>query len=514
MRRSAFCQFGMAVWLAGTSLAAAADLSLVEAAQERDQDAVRSLLAQENVNVNEAQPDGATALHWMVHWDNLETAELLIGAGADVHAANDNGATPLWLASTNGNPAMVEMLLEAGAEPNSALRSEETPLMAAAAVGSAEIVRLLLAAGAHANAQEANGGQSALMWAVAKRHPDVVQAILEHGADVAARSSGGFTPLLFAAQQGDTESARLLLAAGANVNEASPEQETPLLVAAASRHEELAQFLLEEGANPNVTDYRGYTPLHYAAYRIQNSTELLQSLLAHGADPNARIVRDARQELSPILDLPYLISPTRIVQAGTAGGTTPVGATPFYLAAQSRNPAAMRTLAAGGADTNLGTTETVYFLGGSGRRVNFIAGTTPLQAAAGVDEVGPNWNDLPEEAERRALEAVQVAVELGADIDAANEYGLTALHGAAFIGANSIIRFLMEKGANPELLDKHGQTPLSVARHVVTEQHDDNLDIRPRRFRPTTSDLLVQLGAAPLDRSAVQVFQELKSEQE
>lgn len=514
MRRSALYSLGLAVWLAGTSLAVAADLSLVEAAQKRDQDAVRSLLAQKNVDVNAAQPDGATALHWAVHWDNFEMADLLIQAGANLNAANDNGATPLWLASSNGNPAMVEKLLQAGADPNAALRSDETPLMAAAALGATEVVKLLLDAGADSNAREANGGQSALMWAVAKRHSDIVQILLERGADVSARSSGGFTPLLFAAQQGDLDSARLLLAAGANVNEASPDQETPLLVAASSRHEKLAEFLLEKGADPNVVDYRGYTPLHYAAYRIRNSTELLQSLLDHGADVNARIVRDAKQELAPIPDLPYLISPARIVKAGTPGGTTPVGATPFYLAAQSRNPAAMRVLAAGGADTNLGTIETVYFLGGSGRRVNFIAGTTPLQAAAGVDEVGPNWDDLPEEEERRALEAVHVAVELGADINAANEYGLTALHGAAFIGANSIIQYLMEHGANPELLDKHGETPLSIARHVVTKQHGDNLDIRPRRFRPTTSDLLVQLGALPLEKSAVQVFEELKTDQE
>ena len=524
MRLKALFSLGLVFLLGGGNLAVASDLGLAEAVKKGDKEATRSLLGQKNVDVNAAQSDGATALHWAVHWDDLETAELLIRAGANVNAANDYGATPLWLASSNGNAAMVKKLLQAGANPNAALRLGETPLMAAAGIiGSVEVVKLLLAAGADVNAKEAHGGQSVLMWAVAKKRPEVVKVLIGQGADVGARSTGGFTPLLFAAQQGNVDSARLLLAAGADVNETSPDKESPLLVATASRHEKLAIFLIEKGADLNAVDYSGYTALHYATYRRgsreyyaasggRNSVELLKALLAHGANPNARIVRDAKHELTPPIDQPYLRSPTRVVKADTRGGTTPVGATPFYLAALSRNPTAMRVLAAGGGDPNLGATETVYFLGGSGRRVNYMAGTTPLMSAAGVDEIGPNWNDLPEEEEKQALEAVKVAIELGADINAANEYGLTALHGAAFIGADSIIQFLMEKGANPELMDKHGQTPLSIARHVVTTGHGDNLDVRARRFRPFTSDLLVKLGAIPLEKSAVQVLRELKSD--
>ena len=513
MRLKALFSLGLVFLLGGGNLAAASDLGLAEAVKKGDKEATRSLLGQKNVDVNAAQSDGATALHWAVHWDDLETAELLIRAGANVNAANDYGATPLWLASSNGNAATVKKLLQAGANPNAALRLGETPLMAAAgSIGSVEIVKLLLAAGADVNVKEAHGGQSALMWAVAKKHPEVVKVLIGQGADVRARSTGGFTPLLFAAQQGNVESARLLLAAGADVNETSPDKESPLLVATASRHAKIAIFLIEKGADLNAVDYSGYTALHYAASGGRNSVELLKALLAHGANPNARIVRDAKHELTPPIDQPYLRSTTRVVKAGTRGGTTPVGATPFYLAALSRNPTAMRVLAAGGGDPNLGTTETVYFLGGSGRRVNYMAGTTPLMASAGVDEIGPNWNDLPEEEEKLALEAVKVAIELGVDINAVNEYGLAALHGAAFIGADSIIQFLMEKGANPELMDKHGQTPLSIARHVITTGLGDNLDVRARRFRRFTSDLLVKLGAIPLEKSAVQVLRELKSD--
>lgn len=485
------------------------DVRVAQAAKDQDRAAVRSLLAQK-AGVNARQPDGATALHWAAHWDDLETAELLLRAGADVNAANDTGASPLWLASSNGNAAMVEKLLQAGANPNATLHFGETPLLAAAGDGSTEVVKLLLAAGADVNAKETQRGQTALMWAVAEKRPKTALALIGHGADVHAQSKGGFTPLLFAAQQGNLDSVRILLAAGSDVNESSPDDMRPLLVAAASGHDAMIKFLLEKGANPNTADYKGFTSLHYAAMR-RSMVESVKALLAHGANPNARIVKAGSQsEMVPVPDLPFLLSPTRIIKAGAPGGTLPIGATPFYLAAQQRNAAAMRVLAASGADPNLRTTETVYLLGGSGRRVNFIAGTTPLAAAAGVDKVKNNWNDHPEEEEKQALEAVQVAIESGASVNAVNEYGLTALHGAAFIGAESVIQFLVEKGARLDAKDQYGQTPLSVVSHVITVSLGDNFDVRPRRFRPSTEKLLLQLGATPLDKSGVQVLRQLK----
>ena len=213
---------------------------LIDAARNADADAVRALL-QTGRDVNAAEADGTTALHWASYRDDLESADLLIRAGAKVNAANDLGATPLWTASQNGSAAMVRRLLQAGANPNAALLAGETPVMVASRSGNPAVVEQLLAKGANVNAHAARG-QTALMWAVAQKHPDVVKVLLAHGADVHARSDvwsevmavpphghldynraiphGGDTALMFAARVGDLASATLLVAAGANVNDA------------------------------------------------------------------------------------------------------------------------------------------------------------------------------------------------------------------------------------------------------------------------------------------------------
>ncbi len=485
------------------------DGPLWKAASEQNLEAVRTLLS-EDADVNQAQPDGATALHWAAHWGDKEMAELLIQAGADLNASNENGATPLWMASATGDAAMVRTLLAAGALANPALRFGETPLMAAAGIGSLDIVSQLIEAGAEVGVGETRRAQTALMWAVAEGHSEVVRALIDAGALIDAASNGGYTPLMFAAQEGRAEAIRILLASGANINHASMEGMSPLLVALAGGHGDLSELLLEAGADPNAVDHRGFTPLHYAAMR-SNMVGSLQPLLNYGANPNARTAKlDADNELIPVPDLPFLQAPTRIIVAGTPGGTFPIGATPFYLAAQQRNAETMRVLADGGADLNLATTETVYLLGGSGRRVNYVAGNTPLMAAAGADTVRTNWNDYSQEQEQRALEAVQVAIELGADLDAVNDYGMTALHTAAFIGSEPILEFLANNGAPLDLLDHHGQTPLSIASHVITVDLGDNFDVRPRRYRPEMAGLLVSLGAVPLEESGVRIRRQLQ----
>jgi ankyrin repeat protein len=454
--------------LSGTSLAASgSDLRLVEAVKARDKDAVRSLLNQ-RVDVNLRQPDGATALHWAVHWNDLDTADLLIRALANVSATNDYGTTPLSLACTNGSALMVEKLLVAGANPNAALPTGETVLMTCAHTGNVEAVKLLLGHGADVNAKESRRGQTALTRAVAEKHADVAKVLIEHGAEAHVRTNGGFTPLLFAARVGDVESAKLLLEGGADVNEVTSDSMSALVLASASGQEAVAIFLLEKGANPNAADANGVTALHYSlmkglvslngSYFLNYLTylyrpgmkELVKALLAHGANPNAQIVK------SPFV--------------GGRTGAGVIGATPFLLAAASADPAVMRMLVAAGADPLLPTK----------------VGMTPLMVAAGLGR----GHDRNEEDQRNALEAVKIAVELGNDVDAAEQNGgRTALHGAAYTGGDEIVQFLWERGAKVDAKDKKGETPWSVA-----EALNNPGDVHHK----STGDLLLKLGATRL----------------
>ena len=517
-----------------TLAAAADDLGLAEAAKNRDREAVRSLL-QQQVDVNASQPDGATALAWAAHWNDLETADLLIGAGADANAANDYGVTPLSLACSKGSAAMVEKLLRAGAEPNAAQWMGVTPLMTCARAGSVDAVRSLLEHKADVNAKETRRGQTALMWAAAQQHTEIIRLLTGQGADVNAKSHmpegftplqfitygvgrrdpsspdklgpgdvhpdpsssrGGFTALMFAARHGDLESARLLVDAGADVNDYAPDYGSALMVAASSGHEPLALFLLEKGAAPNVADVWGFTPLHYALregiiaigmsrkripsdrfWLRSNMPELVKSLLEHGADANARVVKGIPPFNSPAF-------------ARTTGNSMPQirqpGATPFLLAAASFDAGLMRLLRFHGADPLLTTEE----------------GTTPLMVAAGMGRL----DEPTEEEKKMALEAVKLAVELSGDanpsyVNAANQDGRTALAAAAYLGADSIIQFLADKGADLEATDRYGQTALSIAQGISPKIKGNDKRFRGGSSRKDTAALLLKLGAIPLDSS-------------
>lgn len=428
------------VWALGLAVAAVAPLgaasgspAIVEAARQKNKDSVRALI-KGGANVNAPQSDGATALHWASHWDDLEMAELLLAAGANAKAANELGATPLWLASLNGSAPMVDRLLKAGADANAPLKTGETPLMTAARSGRTEAVKLLVAGGANVNATESLRGQSALMWASAQKHPEVVKTLVEVGASVSARSrarsqlvntsnnadysgvmeveQGGYTPLLFAARMGDVESARILLENGADVNDKAPLGTSALVIAAHSGHRPLAELLLDNGANPNGMD-AGYSALHIAAQR--GDADLVKTLLARGADPNAYILRG---------------SPTRRVSSDVAISSYSIGATPLWLAASQGRADLVRLLAANGAHVRTDKD-----------------GTSAL-----VEAVGNN--------EGRSLETVKALVELGADVNARDEVGNTAVHAAAYRGFASIVQVLADAGANLALRNRNGQTPL------------------------------------------------------
>ena len=492
--------------------AAIDDGRLIHAVKAGDKETVRSLLEQ-HADVNEAQSDGASALHWAVYRDNTEIVDLLIAAKANINGINEYGVTPLSLACTNHSAPIVDRLLKAGANPNAALPSGETVLMTCARTGNAETVKLLLGNGAKVDTKESWRGQTALMWAVEQKHADVAQVLIDKGADVHARSNSGFTPLLFAARVGDMDAARVLLTAGADVNEvtpipgkpaadqprgfsgkpysyrAAPYRMSPLLMAAASGHEALSLFLLDHGADPNAADSNGATALHYAVlegmvaigsvsshYAVNsylfrpNMIGLTKALLSHGANANARLAKD------PLLP-------------GGMPRVSMAGATPFLLATASCDLTLMHILLDAGADPMLPTK----------------AGTTTLMIAAGLGR----YEDRTKEEEKNALEAVKLIVALGADVNAIGEEGYTALHGAAYVGANPIIDLLISKGAKTEVKDDFGQTPLSIAEGVVTTGIFDFAK-KPWGTHRQTADLLLKLGATPLAQSGVKVLDLLK----
>ncbi|PWU11874.1 MAG: hypothetical protein C5B51_01890 [Terriglobia bacterium] len=431
---------------------AGADLRppLVEAAKTGDQYAFRSLL-QKKVDVNAADADGSTALHWASYHDDLEGAGLLLRAGANVNAANDLGATPLWAASQNGSVAMIRKLLDAGANPNAALLAGETPLMVAARGGYPEVCELLLAKGADLNTHGPRG-QTAVMWAVAQKHPETVKLLLSHHPDLNLRSEvwtevmavpphgylpynkaiphGGETAILFAARAGDLESAKLLAAAGANVNDADAWGVSATVLAAHSGFTDLVLFLLEKGADPNAAA-AGFSALHEAVMR--RDERMAAALLEHGADPNAPL---------------RTWTPTRRSSEDFHFEPALVGATPFWLAARLTEPGMMRLLVKHGADPLFVHHAEYISERGSGRakRTEVV---TPLMAATGMLRIAP-WVEVPR-AEREALtlETVKLALELGVDINAANTDGRTAVDAAKTLRYESVVQYLTAKGAKP-----------------------------------------------------------------
>jgi uncharacterized protein len=422
---------------------------VADAARNRDVVRAQKLIAQ-HVDVNVPQGNRATALHWAAHWDDRQLAEMLIHAGGRVNASDDHGVSPLALACLNASSSMVKLLLDAGANPNTSTVVGETPLMVAAHTGNVDVVRMLLDRGADLSATEASAGQTALMRAVAENHPAVVQLLLAHRADPRARSRNQFTPLLFAAQQGNVDIAKLLLDAGADVNEAAPDgiagdtnalrpfrpgtKAATLLVAIDSGHERMARFLLEHGANVNHNQ-AGRTALHSAVQ--QQMPSLIRALLAHGADPNARLERP----------LPLL---SRVVGQQTGLEVDMIGATPFWLAASYGDVETMHILIAGGADPSVTT----------------VDDTTPLMVAAGVDFIegqdkyGRRWFSLDTSAlQEKAMASVLYCLDLGNDINAVNDRGQTALHGAVYFGGTRMVPFMVEHGAKVNVVNKRGQTP-------------------------------------------------------
>jgi ankyrin repeat protein len=327
--------------------------------------------------------------------------------------------------------------------------------MTAARTGALAAVKALINHGARVDAKDERRGQTALMWAAAEGHATVVQALIDADADFHIAAPSGFSPLMFAVREGHADVVRVLLKAGADVNETITNEgrrrgyggrlpaagTTPLLIAVTNAHYELASLLLDSGANPNA-DGPGYTVLHaITAVRkpgvgdndpppdgsgAMTSIDVIKKLAARGANLNARMTRKAN------------LNNTRLNE---------IGATPFMLAALTADAELMKTLAALGADPLLTNVEH----------------STPLMAAAGLATRSPG-EDAGTESE--VLEAVQVALDLGADINAVDNNGETAMHAAAYKNLTKVVKFLAAKGAKIDVWntnDKFGWTPLAIA---------------------------------------------------
>ena len=443
------------------SAVAAARATLADAAEQRDKTSVTTLL-KAGADVNATQVDGTTALHWATYNDDAETVALLVRAGANVNAVNRYGMPPLAQACINGNAAIVKLLLDAGADPNATMKGGETVLMLASRSGSVDAVKALLARDATTKTRE-RLGQTALMWAAAEGHTDVVRALIDAGADINAKIDSGFTPFFFAVREGHLDTARALLKAGADVNammqrtEKAPRPGAPgggrpapptnaLAIAVQNAHFELAIALVDAGADPN--DLRtGFSPLHMiAGVRKPDSSDIsdaappigsgrlssadfVREIVKRGANVNLRLPKGTRK-------LPNTSS-----QVGTEG------ATPFLFAADRSDVPLMRLLVELGADPLL---------------PNFN-NTTPLLAAAGVGTAEPQ-EEAGEESE--ALEAVNMLLDLGADINVVDNNGDTAMHGAAYNIYPRFVELLAKRGADPKVWNKPnkgGGTPLFIA---------------------------------------------------
>lgn len=480
----------LASGFAGAAIAAeSSDSRLLEAARAQDVKTVRAVLSQK-ADVHARSSDGSTALLWLAHWNDADTADLLLRAGADANTANDFGMTPLSQACTNGSAEFVRLLLKSGANPNTAIATGETPLMTCAKTGSVDAVRLLIEYGAAVNAKEPAQNQTALMWAAAERHANVVSALIAAHADLKAHTKDGFTAIHFAARVGDLESIKLLLAAGVDVNLQTGDGDgavttgggrgartgggstgyTPLLVATLRAQVEVALYLLDHGADPNI-DASGFTPLHWASttwegyasnpvYGFEDAMSgipdrqaklrLVKALLAHGAKVNARM--------------------TKRQPSFATGYTDCVGATPFLLAASVDDVEMMRILLEAGADPKIPT----------------ATNATAIMAATGLNHgIGES---LVTEAQAR--DAVKLLLDLGLDPKGETTFGENALFGPAYRGWNTLLAQLIDLGVNVNAVSKAGVTSYRAA-------NGEGDRLGGVLFNKDGVDLLLKHGADP-----------------
>jgi ankyrin repeat protein len=482
----------------------AADTRLVDAVKAGNKAAATSLL-QQKADVNQPEADGTTALAWAVRQDDAGLVDQLLSAGADVKAANRYGITPLFLACQNGSAGMIERLLKAGADANATVTEGETALMTASRTGNPEAVKVLVDHGATLDAKESWHGETALMWAAAEGHPEVVRLLVEHGATVNIRSNtnvwarqttseprekwlplGDLSPLMFAARQGCMECVKILVDAKAHINAVDPDGISVTLLAIINGHYDVAAYLVNKGAEVNLADRTGRTAL-YSAVDFHTppqsnrpapkeldssvaSLDLIKDLLAHGANVNAALKTQQ----------PYR---TKLDRGDDTMLTT--GTTPLLRAAKAGDVEVVRLLIEKGADPKLATR----------------SGINSVMAAAGL---GTKEEDTTgrHKTEAEAIQVIELCLKAGADVNAVDSRGESALYGAAYKGSDQIVKFLAEHGANLSQKDKQGKTALDAA--IGNAGGGGGFDGSRKDVHESTAKLLRQLMAADVAKSSEQ----------
>ena len=476
--------------------------SLVEFAKAGDTAAAIASIKR-GADVNAAEPDHTTALHYAAHRGDAKLVEQLLRARAKANAVNDYGSTPLGEAAAIGSAPVIKLLLKAGADANLPNPEGQTALMAVARTGHVEAAKLLLKHGADVNAKEHWGGQSALMWAAAQSQPDMVKLLIAHGADVNARGAvrdwqrrstaeprpkgmnrGGFTPLLYAAREGCVQCAKYLVEGKANIDLTDPERTTPLVLALLNLHFDLAAYLISAGADIDKWDFSGRTPLYVAIDMntlphggrpdlpsVDDTTPLqvAELLLKAGANPNIQL------KLRP----PYR---NYIFDRGR-DEVLSTGATPLLRAARASDIEAVRLLLKYHARVDIAN----------------ASGVTPLMAAAGM-----NYGDNPTrgafKTDTQTAETVRLLKEAGGNVNAQAHDGETALHSAAAHGWNETIKVLVADGAELEPTDKRGLRPIDYA---VGRQERQFLAKEANRHADTiallTDFITARTGRKPLE---------------
>jgi ankyrin repeat protein len=464
-----------------------ADDSLADVIQAGNRDAALEMI-RDGADVNAAQGDGTTPLHWAVYKIDAELVTELLKRGAEPNVINNYGSSPLAEAVKVADLELVTILLDAGADLEAPNQDGQTALMLAARAGAFDAAKLLIERGADVNTRETWRGQTAVMWAADGRFADIVELLIANGADVHVRAlaneweaqitseprgqyrpTGGLTALLYAARSGCTPCVAAILDAGADIDQPNPDGVTPLMVALDNSRFDAAKALLERGANPHTWDWWGRTPLYVAvdmnSYRARPGTEPVEAGNATGLDL-IRMLLGAGVNPNPQLNMHR---PSRGGNIGRfADDLLTTGATPLLRAASSHDREAVVALLEHGALVDLPN----------------VMGVTPLMAAAGVGVRRLNIGgevELGGDVESRAIATLEVLLAAGADVNAriVGDYGRTgriarssqmteresqtALYGAVKFGWARVVAYLIERGVYVDIVDAHGKSPIDAA---------------------------------------------------